>query len=342
MERTDSIRPRSAWLLVGACVWLIFLLGTLAGRPLPVAAEEEKQAGPRPEAEALTRALKPLVDSVLVDSLSGGRAIRLQLGGANVDSLRRLPRIVPRPGGDVRVRPVPRGRELRHSVSIDIEEVRADSSFVLFRGHLRSGNLAAARAALADVIDQSRHPIEREVAEFDQIELDFFAAEFDSALAGYRHFAVTHPRGYLTNDAIARIFLIDDNSDVGRKPLALYARAQLELRAGRQDSAIAILHKAIERYAGSGLEDDLLLALGDAILDTEPAAALASYRRVADSIPDSELAAAALMRIGSYHVKIERDFNKGMEVYEQVLERFPGSLEADEARKRIESLRQRT
>jgi tetratricopeptide (TPR) repeat protein len=308
-----------------------------------VAAQRGEPGEPSPEQiEALARTLRTVIDSALVDSLARGGAPRVRFSGPGIDSLRQIPR-VSRPGGSrpgIRPRPLPPRQ--RHSLMIEIERVRADSSFALFRKHLEAGDLDAARRALDRVADRSRQPVEREIAEFDLIELDFFEAQFDSALVAYRAFAVGHPRGYLTNDAIARMFLIDDNSDVGRKPLILFAAAQQQCRAGRPDSARVLLERAIERYAGSSLEDDLLLALGDTILESDPEAAIRSFQTVADSLPESPLAAAALIRIGRHRAEVGRDLEAAISVYERVLERFPDSIEADEARRRIERLRRRT
>jgi outer membrane protein assembly factor BamD (BamD/ComL family) len=243
----------------------------------------------------------------------------------------------------VRGRPLSGTDSRRHSLEVDIEAVRADSVFTPFRDHLRSGRMDAAREALRAVVSRGRQPVEREVAEYDLIEVDFFEARFDTAAVAYREFAVRHPRGYLTNDAIGRVFLIDENSDSGQKPLVLYAQAAREARAGRPDSAATLLKQTVERYPGTALADDLILALGDVTLRTAtPAAALAHYQAVADSIPDSPLAPAAMMRIGRYRAEVDQDFAAAIGAYEQVLERFPESLEADEARKLIERLRRRT
>jgi tetratricopeptide (TPR) repeat protein len=310
-----------------------------------VAAQQDEPREPSPEQiEALVRTLRTVVDSALVDSLARGGAPRVRLSGPGIDSLRQIPR-VSRPGDSrpgIRPQPLPPRQRHCHSLMIEIESVRADSIFAPFRAHLEAGDLAAARRALDRVAERSRQPMAREIAEFDLIELDFFEAQFDSALVAYRAFAIGHPRGYLTNDAIARMFLIDDNSDVDRKPLILFAAAQQQSRAGRPDSARVLLERAIERYAGSSLEDDLLMALGDTIIESDPEAAIGSFQRVADSLPESPLAAAALIRIGRHRAEVGRDLEAAISVYERVLERFPDSIEADEARRRIERLRRRT
>jgi TolA-binding protein len=226
---------------------------------------------------------------------------------------------------------------------VDIAAVRADTVFAAFRDHLRAGRLEQARESLRGVKSHARNPAEREVAEFDLIELDFFAGRFDTALAAYRIFATGHPRGYLTNDAIGRVFLIDENSDTGRRPLVLYATAAMEARVGRPDSSATLLKQGVLLYPGSALADDLILALGDvALKSATPAVALQRYQAVADSMPDSPLAPAAMMRIGKYRSEIDQDFAAAISTYEQVLQRFPDTLEADEARKLIERLRRGT
>jgi hypothetical protein len=239
----------------------------------------------------------------------------------------------------MQTRPLPRPDLRRPSLGADIQAVRADSAFAPFRAHLAAGRLAEARAALEAVMPSLRQPVEREVAEFDRIELDFFAGHFDSAAAQYRSFAQSHLRGYLTNDAIARMFLLDENSGTDEKALRLYARAALDARSGRPDSAAAALRLGIERYQGSEIEDDLRLFLGDVAQRlTPPGPALEQYRRVAE-MDESPLAAAALLRIARYHALIEPDPAAATAACEEVLARFPDSIEAGEARKLMAELR---
>ena len=234
---------------------------------------------------------------------------------------------------------LPRPELRRPSLGVDIEAVRADSLFAPFRSQLAAGRLSEARAALDRVVSSSRQPVEREVAEFDRIELDFFAGQFDSATAQYRGFAQTHLRGYLTNDAIARIFLLEENSGADTKALQLYATAALNLRIGRPDSAAAALRLAIERYQGGEIEDDLRLFLGDVAQRlTPPAGALEQYKRVAE-MDDSPLAAAALLRTARYYSTVEIDPAAATTACEQVMARFPDSVEAGEARKLMDHLR---
>jgi len=73
-----------------------------------------------------------------------------------------------------------------------------------------------------------------------------------------------------------------------------------------------------------------------------PAEALRHFAVVADSMPDSPLAPTALLRIGGCHLTGERDKKAAMAAYEKVLERFPDSVEAGEARERLEHLRMST
>lgn len=263
------------------------------------------------------------------------------------------PQVTPPRTPQVRTREVPR-RNLprppahsrlnhRHSMEVRIEEVRGDSLFGPVVEQLRALDLDAARRTLESIRDGRHDVIVRQVAAYDRIEIDFFDGDFTTAREAYQTFAATHKRGYLTNDAIARLFLIDENSDQMQMPLRSFARSELYERVGEIDSALAVCRVALDRFAGSALIDDMQLKTGDLLLETEtPAAALPHYRAVADSMPDSPLAAPALMRIGHYQAEFEHDVPAAIEVYESVLERFPDSLEAPEARKILEGLHRRT
>ena len=196
----------------------------------------------------------------------------------------------------------------RHTMDVRIEEVRQDSVFAVFRTQLAGHDLDAARRSLETIRDGRASTLERQVAAFDRIELDFFAGDFDLALESYRSYAVSHKRGYLTNDAIARLFLIEDNSDHMRVPLRLFARSELHERNGRVDSAITVCEAVLQRFPDSELRDDLQLQLGDLVLLTaDPTGALSHYQAVTDSLAGSPIAATAQMRIGRYYETVGRN-----------------------------------
>lgn len=330
-------------------VLVLLIMALAAAGPTRGQAAEDRTAlkpgEPVPaEIEALARTLRGvLADSLFADSLRAG-------GGRSAPAAPReapaaAPRVVPRTGIDPsRLKALPRPEVRRREGPVDVAVLRADSTFARFRSHLALGELALARADLDAVIKASRRePLLREAAEFDLVELEFFAARFDTAAAGYRQFATLHSRGLLTNDAIARLLLIDENSDAGAKPLALYADAARAARSGRPDSAATALRLALDRYPGVALEDDLHFALGEVCFELGAAAeALRHFAVVADSMPDSPLAAAALIRIGGHHAAGGRDKKAAMAAYENLLERFPESVEAGEARERLEHLRTST
>jgi tetratricopeptide (TPR) repeat protein len=312
------------------CTALLLAVWTLA------AAAQDRPDAPAPAASDTVRATPPRTPPVTPPRTPP----------------RTLP-VTPPPTPHVRTHEVPR-RNLprppahsrhngRHSMEVRIEEVRGDSLFAPVVEQLRALDLDAARRTLESIRDGQNDVIVRQVAAYDRIEIDFFDGDFTTAREAYQTFAATHKRGYLTNDAIARLFLIDENSDQMQMPLRSFARSELYERVGEIDSALAVCRVALDRFAGSALIDDMQLKTGDLLLETEtPAAALPHYRAVADSMPDTPLAARALMRIGHYQAEFEHDVPAAIEVYESVLERFPDSLEAPEARKILEGLHRRT
>jgi hypothetical protein len=298
--------------LAALCVLAALGAPAIPGAGVPAGHAQSAPAGPAPKPPAKAQATEP--------------------GGVETQ-----PKPVPPPSAPPRRLPRPELR--RPSVGVDVAAVRADTLFAPFRAHLAAGRLAEARSALDLVLSRARQPVEREVAEFDRIELDFFAGQFDSAGARYRAYAQSHIRGYLTNDAIARLFLLDENSAADEKALRLYAAAALEARAGRPDSAAAALRLGLERYQGSAIEDDLRLFLGDVAQRLKPpGAAVEQYRRVAE-MDDSPLAAAALLRTARYHSAVAIDPAAATAACEEVLTRFPDSVEAGEARKLMDQLR---
>ncbi len=245
-----------------------------------------------------------------------------------------------------RPRPQPAPRPVihrRHSMDVRIEAARRDSSFTPVIAMLRLHQLDAARELLESIRDTASDLTLRKVAAFDRIEIDFYAGDFVTARESYKGFARSHRRGYLANDALARIFLIDDNGDLMQVPLRQFARAAQWERVGAVDSAMAVCRATLESFPTCDLRDDLNLRLGDLSLRSPaPGAALGFYRAVADSIPETTLGAAALMRIGHYYASVEHDIPAAIETYEAVLERYPDSLETPEARNILIGLRRQT
>ncbi len=319
MTRSSKERTTFGWAV------LLFAAAIPGAAPLAVAA---------PPAEIQARRSAPVV--VRIDTLRATVVDTLRTRiHTNFDSLRRA-----RPKR--RVHPIEAVR--RHSMDARIDELRAGPAFAEFRRFLAVGALDSAGAALQAVADTTRgDPVVKEVAAFDLVELALFGGDIDVATEGYAKFAKQYRRGYLTNDAISRGLLIRDNLGGGHEPLQHYGRAAMWLRLAAPDSALAACRALLGAFPDGDLKDDVYLMMGDAAVQTAtPETALPFYQALVDSLPETPHQVTAQMRIGHYYSDTVRDVPRAIAAYEEVLVRFPESLEAAEARKILQVLNQET
>jgi TolA-binding protein len=122
--------------------------------------------------------------------------------------------------------------------------------------------------------------------------------------------------------------------------LFLYARADLLDYKHEEDEAIATLDSIAMLFPGHPITDDMLFKKAEIKLKQ-------GKTREADSLltlvytlfPEDVLADSALMKRAEIKDNIENDKAGAMELYDQLLQQFPGSVYAIDARKRFRILR---
>ena len=164
----------------------------------------------------------------------------------------------------------------------------------------------------------------------------FFAAEFDNAVREYREVIRLSKSDKLTNDALERISLMQDNSDYLTIPLTDYANTlQLHL-SGDTEAAITQCEDTISLYPKSVIVDDVWMLLGSIYRSQHAHGdAIHSYRQVVAQ--DSPLAAEALTQIADIYQK-KRDFTNAMDTYTTLLTTYPDNSIVPHARQQLDEI----
>ncbi len=199
-------------------------------------------------------------------------------------------------------------------------------------------DLASAREEYARVTSQARTEI-RDRAQFRLAELDYFSAQFDSALVKIQSLT-TNVTADLANDALQLQYFIQENKTTAADALAAFAKADLLVRQNKHSEAVQRFNEVINRNPLALLVDDAVMRLGDLYLKLkQPNEALGSFGKVSREMTSSIYKDYAQFRIGEVYELTLHDKQKAIEEYEMLLAKHPNSLYAEEARKRIRVLR---
>ena len=199
-------------------------------------------------------------------------------------------------------------------------------------------NLVQARAQYQALVTQPL-TVYQDQAVFRLAELDYFEGEFDSSLAKLARFK-TYLQADLANDALQLQYFILENKSSAPSALAEFARADLLQRQRKSSEALALFTQIVRTYPFSLLVDDALMRAGDLdVLLNQYADAVGAFRLVADSMQTSIWRDRAQYRLGELYELSMHDAAHAIDAYEQLLVKFPNSLYAEEARRRIRLLR---
>lgn len=179
----------------------------------------------------------------------------------------------------------------------------------------------------------------RNQAIFKLAELDYYIAQFDSSLSKLKYFD-TNLNTDLANDALQLQYFIQENRTTAPQALTEFAKADLLIRQRKYSESLAQFQDILKRYPTALLVDDALIKIGDLHLRLKQVSeALAVFHFLADSMLSSTLQDRAEFLVGEVYQKILHNNNAAIEAYEKLLARYPFSLYAEEARKRIRFLR---
>jgi tetratricopeptide (TPR) repeat protein len=180
----------------------------------------------------------------------------------------------------------------------------------------------------------------RERASFMAAETRFFRGDFPGAEEGYYGVTDSFPGGGWMNDALERILFLQEHALAGAGDLQALTGVLLERRRGRPDSALVAVEDFLERKGSEPLADDFLhqgiLCRLDLGLWDGAVAALAAWP---DSLAGSRLAPRSYARVAEALVNDAARTAEGIALYEELLVRYPASLESRRIRPQLQDLR---
>jgi len=180
---------------------------------------------------------------------------------------------------------------------------------------------------------------DRELAALRLAELNFYRQKYTPAmkiLADLTENAVSD----VTNDAISLQLLITENEKDNAEALARYAEARLLSAGHRNADALSVLNDELASRPGNALSDKVAFMKGEISLRlNRPDEALAGFAVIVDSIPESLLRDRAMFNVASIYELRKADRVNAIKTYELLLEKYPNSIHANAARKRIRVLR---
>ncbi|MFN3489806.1 MAG: tetratricopeptide repeat protein [Emticicia sp.] len=146
----------------------------------------------------------------------------------------------------------------------------------------------------------------------------------------------------IANDAMQLSLLIQDNIGLDTSEVAMkeYAKVDLLLFQNRNAEAMAALDQIFEKYKSHSLADDILWLRANTNLKiNQPQKALEDLELLRKNYNFDILADDALFLEAKIYEENFQQKEKAMELYREILQKFPGSIFGAEARKRFRNLR---
>jgi tetratricopeptide (TPR) repeat protein len=146
----------------------------------------------------------------------------------------------------------------------------------------------------------------------------------------------------ISNDAMDLSLLISDALaiDTNTAPLLIFARADLLAFQNKDELAIATLDSITTLFPNHALSDDILYRKAALELKHGKFTEAASfYENILKNYGSDILADDALFKLADLNEYQFKNIDKAKELYQQLLEKYPGSLYVVEARKRFRKLR---
>lgn len=206
---------------------------------------------------------------------------------------------------------------------------------------LFEGNVWDSDLLYAQVDKDFKHDVLGQDAKFRSARLDYFRGDFLWAQAQLDVLKSATSQ-LIANDALSLSLLIQDNIglDSTMDALMLYSKADLLSFRNRNDEALAILDTLLTKYPDHSLTDEAwykAARIMDAKHDWKSEDSL--YQKIVEKYGEDVLADDALFHRAELMENKFKDSAKAMELYQELLTKYPGSLFVVEARKRFRALR---
>lgn len=170
----------------------------------------------------------------------------------------------------------------------------------------------------------------------------FLSGRLEEAMARSVEFTRSYTRNLYLNDALEMTLLIRGFRDFDDQPLRAYGRVLALRDVGQPDSAAAVSRAALERWPGAKIRHHLHFQLAELARDRgDHAGAMTHALAVADPSAKSRLAPAALKLAGDEAIASGQGQDRGLRLYQELLERFPDSPLAPQVRSEVLEMRKR-
>lgn len=207
---------------------------------------------------------------------------------------------------------------------------------LLFTGDVWESSLLYSQVDLA-----FKHDELGQEAKFRNAKLNYYRGDFQWAQAQLDVLKSATSQ-LISNDALALALLISDNTlmDTSTDALTMYAHADLLSYQLKNDDALMILDSVLNMFPGHTITPNVWLKQAK-IMDVRRnfAAEDSLLKKIVDNYSDGVLADDAIFQRADLYEKKLNDTAKAMELYQDLLTKYPGSLYCVEARKRFRALR---
>jgi tetratricopeptide (TPR) repeat protein len=226
-----------------------------------------------------------------------------------------------------------------HADRVIASRAAGDRKFdaILFKGDCltRGGNLDEAFKTY-DQVGTDWRPDHAQEAFYNLGEIKFYQGGFDEAVSYYNVALRQYPEEPRANDSVERLLLVKAvKGDLGKTWLADFSRAALLERQGKTDEAVVLL-KQLAADPGQGvIKTESLRRLAAIFAQRgEFDRAIRLYTQLGDTLVTA-VSPNSLEAVGDIYAGLGRT-PEAIAAYEQVIVKFPESVSAGEARRKIE------
>ena len=179
-------------------------------------------------------------------------------------------------------------------------------------------------------------------AKFRNAKLSYYQGDFDWAKAQLDVLKAA-TSDLMANDALSLSLLIGDNSSDGdtlQTTLHMYSRADLLLFQNQYDQALFVLDSIKMKFPSSTLNDDVLFKKAQIMQKMGKNDTAAQYfQEIINLYSNDILADDALFSLAQLNENAFNNKEKAMEMYQELMTKYPSSIFVVEARKKFRSLR---
>jgi tetratricopeptide (TPR) repeat protein len=206
--------------------------------------------------------------------------------------------------------------------------------------YIQEGDTIKAKELLNSIIAEKRiNSSQKEIASYRIAEIAYFNGSFPEAIKQLEELTKLLSTD-IANDALQLKLFIDANSKSEGYILKQFAAAEFLLRQKKRKEAVSAFHTIATKYISSALADDALLRAGNVQTQMQHfPEAIRTYQQLIETQKESLLRDRSLINIAHIYSHGLKQRNKAIETYELLLQQYPHSLFADEARKQIRILR---